>query len=73
MVENYLSRRARGKSKLEQQVNARSNVRAVMSSAGGGKYVMPLEVASKLMQLDIALFGNLRAGPYFLLVEKSEA
>jgi ubiquinone/menaquinone biosynthesis C-methylase UbiE/uncharacterized protein YbaR (Trm112 family) len=68
--ENYLSQRARGKNKLEQQVSARSHVRAAMSSSGGGKYVMPLEAASKVMQLDMTLFGGLRAGPYFLLVEK---
>ena len=71
--ENYLSRQARGKNKLEQQVSARSQVRAAMSSSGGGRYVMPLEAASKVMQLDLTLFGNLRAGPYFLLVEKVQA
>ena len=69
--EGYLSNKARGKNKLEQQVSARSDVRAAMSNSGGGKYVMPLEVASKVMQLDLFLFGNLRAGPYFLLVEKN--
>ena len=69
--ENYLSRKSRGKNKLEQQVSARADVRAAMTRAGGGKYVLPLEAASKVMQLDITLFGNLRAGPYFLLVEKN--
>lgn len=69
--EGYLSNKARGKNKLEQQVSARSDVRAAMSNSGGGKYVMPLEVASKVMKLDLFLFGNLRAGPYFLLVEKN--
>lgn len=68
--ETYLSRQARGKNKLEQQVSARSNVRAAMQTSKGSKYVMPLEAASKVMQLDITLFGDLRAGPYFLLVEK---
>ena len=69
--ENYLSRKSRGKNKLEQQVSARSDVRAAMTRAGGGKYVLPLQAASQVMQLDITLFGNLRAGPYFLLVEKN--
>lgn len=69
--ENYLSKKARGESKLEQQVSARSGVRAAMQTAKGGKYIAPLEAASKVMQLDVSLFGNLRAGPYFLLVEKS--
>lgn len=67
--ENYLSQKARGKNKLEQQVNARTQVRAAMQK--GNKYSVPLEMASKVMQLDIALFGALRAGPYFLLVEKN--
>jgi ubiquinone/menaquinone biosynthesis C-methylase UbiE/uncharacterized protein YbaR (Trm112 family) len=71
--ENYLSRRARGKNKLEQQVSARANVRAAMQTANASKYVLPLELASKVMQLDITLFGGLRAGPYFLLVEKQTA
>jgi ubiquinone/menaquinone biosynthesis C-methylase UbiE/uncharacterized protein YbaR (Trm112 family) len=71
--ENYLSRRARGKNKLEQQANARANVRVALQTANGSKYVLPLELASKVMQLDITLFGNLRAGPYFLLVEKQAA
>ncbi|TAH48330.1 MAG: methyltransferase domain-containing protein [Chloroflexota bacterium] len=67
--ENYLSKKSRGKNKLEQQVNARTQVRAAMQN--GNKYIVPLEMASKVMQLDIALFGDLRAGPYFLLVEKA--
>lgn len=67
--ENYLSNKSRGKNKLEQQVNARTQVRAAMQN--GNKYIVPLEMASKMMQLDIALFGDLRAGPYFLLVEKN--
>lgn len=66
--EGYLSKKTRGETKLAQQVNARTNVRAAMKS--GNKYVVPLEIASRVMQLDIVLFGNLRAGPYFLLVEK---
>ena len=67
--ENYLSKKSRGKNKLEQQVNARTQVRAAMQN--GNKYIVPLEMASKVMQLDIALFGDLRAGPYFLFVEKA--
>ncbi len=67
--ENYLSKKSSGKNKLEQQVNARTQVRAAMQN--GNKYIVPLEMASKVMQLDIALFGDLRAGPYFLLVEKA--
>lgn len=69
--ENYLSQRARGKNKLEQQVSARSHVRAAMQTSNGSKFTLPLEAASKCMQLDITLFGGLRAGPYFLLVEKN--
>lgn len=68
--ENYLSRQARGTNKLEQQVNARATVRATMRTASGGKYTMPLEALSKVMQLDLTLFGGLRAGPYFMLAEK---
>lgn len=67
--EGYLSTRARGGDKLEKQVTARAGVRAAMAK-NGSKYVVPLEIASKLMQLDITLFGDLRAGPYFLLVER---
>lgn len=67
--EGYLSKKARGQTKLEQQVNARASVRATLQT-DGSKYAVPLEAASRLMQLDITLFGGLRAGPYFLLVEK---
>lgn len=67
--EGYLSKKSRGGDKLEKQVTARANVRAQMRT-NGSKYVVPLEIASKAMQLDITLFGDLRAGPYFLLVEK---
>lgn len=68
--EGYFSRRTQGSSKLEQQVSARANVRTAMRTANGTKYTLPLEALSKVMQLDVTLFGNLRAGPYFLLVEK---
>lgn len=68
--EGMLSRRAAGGGKLEQQVTARANVRSAMRASGGGKYTVPLQAMSQVMQLDITLFGNLRAGPYFLLVEK---
>lgn len=68
--ENYYSRRARGKNKLEQQASARSGVRAAMQTTNGNKFTVPLEAASRFMQLDITWFGALRAGPYFLLVEK---
>lgn len=67
--EGYLSKKSNGANKLEQQVNARTGVRTAMKT--NGKYVMPLQIASKVMQLDLTLFGNLRAGPYFLLVEKN--
>ncbi len=69
--ENYLSAQARGKNKLERQVSARSNVRAAMQTAQGSRLLAPLEGASKIMQLDLILFGGLRAGPYFLLAEKT--
>lgn len=68
--ENYMSRQVRGTNKLEQQVNARAGVRATMQTANGGKYTLPLEALSKVMQLDLTLFGGLRAGPYFILAEK---
>jgi len=68
--EGYFSRRTRGDDKLQQQVTARANVRTAMRMADGTKYTVPLEALSKVMQLDLTLFGNLRAGPYFLLVEK---
>ena len=68
--ESYLSGKARGKDKLEQQVNARASVRASMNSPNGSKYTFPLKVLSKVMQLDLILFGGLRAGPYFLLAKK---
>lgn len=68
--EGYASQKARGKNTLEKQANARANIRAQMESRRGGTYVVPLEALSKLMQLDLVLFGHLRAGPYFLLVEK---
>lgn len=66
--EGYLSKKARGKDKLQQQVKARANVRAAMKN--GNRVLVPLRAASRVMQLDITLFGKLRAGPYFLLVEK---
>ncbi len=69
--ENYLSGQARGKNKLERQVNARSDVRATLQTTRGRRLLLPLEIASKIMQLDLILFGGLRAGPYFLLVEKN--
>jgi ubiquinone/menaquinone biosynthesis C-methylase UbiE len=69
--EGYMSKRARGTNVLEQQAHARSQVRASLRTTNGVKYRLPLEAASRLMQLDITLFGKLRAGPYFLLVEKS--
>lgn len=68
--EGYLSRRARGRDKLEQQVNARAGLRAAMGTGRGGRYTVPLEALSKVMQLDLTLFGGLRAGPYFVLAEK---
>lgn len=68
--EGYASRKASGKNTLEKQANARANVRAQMQSSRGGAYGVPLEVLSRLMQLDLVLFGHLRAGPYFILVEK---
>lgn len=66
--EGYLSKKARGQDKLQQQVKARANVRAAMKK--GNRVLLPLRAASRVMQLDITLFGKLRAGPYFLLVEK---
>lgn len=66
--EGYLSKKARGQDTLQKQVNARANVRAAMKN--GNKVLLPLRAASRVMQLDITLFGKLRAGPYFLLVEK---
>ncbi len=69
--EGYFSRKARGANRLEQQVAARAQVRTAMRSANGTKYVAPLEVLTRVMQLDLTLFGKLRAGPYFLLVEKA--
>jgi len=68
--ESYMSGKARGKDKLEQQVNARAIVRASMNSSNGGVYTFPLEALSKVMRLDLILFGGLRAGPYFLLAKK---
>lgn len=72
LAESYLSRRARGRTVVERQADARAKVRAAMTGSGGAKYLLPLEALSKLMQLDLMLFGHLRAGPYFLLVEKVE-
>lgn len=69
--EGYLAQKERGGNKLEQQAKARTNVRAAMRTSAGSKLVVPLEIASKVMQLDVTLFGDLRAGPYFLLVEKA--
>jgi ubiquinone/menaquinone biosynthesis C-methylase UbiE/uncharacterized protein YbaR (Trm112 family) len=68
--ESFVSRRAQGVNTLERQVNARARARAQMNGSALGKYYVPLEVMTKLMSLDLKLFGNLLAGPYFLLVEK---
>lgn len=68
--ESYLSRRARGNGSLERQINARSDVRAALNTDAGSRYEFPLEMLTRIMGLDLTLFGDLRAGPYFLLAEK---
>lgn len=70
LAEGYASRRARGGNMLEQQANARARVRDAMGNGRASRYRAPLGVLSNIMQLDLVLFGRLRAGPYFLLVEK---
>ncbi len=69
--ERVLSRRARGRDTLEQQANARQQVRAILNRRRT-RFYMPLVALTSLMSLDLKLFGHLRAGPYFLLAEKLE-
>jgi len=68
--ERALSRRAAGRDELEQQVTARRQVRATLASPRRARYYAPLVALTGLMSLDLKLFGHLRAGPYFVLVEK---
>ncbi|HEY6042567.1 MAG TPA: methyltransferase type 11, partial [Anaerolineae bacterium] len=68
--ESWLSRGARGKDALERQIAARRQVRANLNSKPRRHYALLLKLMTALMGLDLKLFGRLRAGPYFLLVEK---
>ena len=68
--EQALSRRAAGRDELEQQVIARRQVRATLTSTRRARFYVPLVALSGLMSLDLKLVGHLRAGPYFVLVEK---
>ena len=68
--ESWLSRGARGKDALERQVAARRQVRANLNTRPRMHYALLLKLMTALMGLDLKLFGRLRAGPYFLLVEK---
>ncbi len=69
--ERALSRRAAGHDELEQQVVARQRVRAKLNSNTSARWRAPLNVMTSVMGLDLKLFAHLRAGPYFLLAEKT--
>jgi SAM-dependent methyltransferase len=69
--ERALSSRAAGHDVLEQQVIARQQVRATLKSKRRTGYYALLAALTAIMSLDLKLFGHLRAGPYFVLVEKT--
>lgn len=69
--EGLLSRGAAGGDTLERQAAARREVRAALGPNRRGRYYAPLAVLTALMGIDLKLFGRLRAGPYFLLAEKT--
>jgi hypothetical protein len=66
-----LSRSAPGRDGLERQVAARRQARASRGSSSRLRFYAPLAALTSLMSLDLRLFGHLRAGPYFVLVEKT--
>ena len=68
--EGWLSRRETGSGVLEQQIAARHKVRAGLGPTGHSRFYAPLVLLTALMSLDVKLFGRLRAGPYFALVER---
>lgn len=68
--EALLSRRQKGLNALEREAAARHEVRASLTSAGGKRFYVPLALLTALMSLDLRLFGRLRAGPYFALLER---
>jgi ubiquinone/menaquinone biosynthesis C-methylase UbiE/uncharacterized protein YbaR (Trm112 family) len=69
--ESWLSQREPGRDILEQQAAARHRVRGTLASKGRARLYIPLAIFSALMSLDLKLFGRLRAGPFFVLVERS--
>lgn len=71
LVESLITRGRGGKDILQRQLSARHQVRSNLSSSHRSRYYLPLVVLTALMSLDIKLFGRLRAGPYFVLVERT--
>jgi ubiquinone/menaquinone biosynthesis C-methylase UbiE len=69
--EGLMSRRAAGRDALERQSAARQKVRAALGPNRRVRFYAPLAILTGLMSLDLKLFGRLRAGPYFVLVEKA--
>lgn len=65
---------AKGKatqSASERELAARA--RARVGIARSARYRLVLTVLTKLMKLDLLLFGRLRSGPFFVLVKRTEA
>jgi ubiquinone/menaquinone biosynthesis C-methylase UbiE/uncharacterized protein YbaR (Trm112 family) len=67
--EGFLSKRAKGKNTLERQATARQGVRERLARRDS-RFYAPLAFLTAVEKLDIVLFGRLRAGPYFVVVEK---
>lgn len=64
------SRRARPTHESQGEDAVRSSMRARLSRRGPAYRVMRL--LTELMWLDLALFGRLRAGPYFLVADRED-
>jgi ubiquinone/menaquinone biosynthesis C-methylase UbiE/uncharacterized protein YbaR (Trm112 family) len=69
--ETWASRDESGRDPLEQQLAARHKVREALGSKHRARLYIPLAILTAIMSLDLKLFGRLRAGPYFVMVERN--
>jgi hypothetical protein len=76
LAEHWLSRRAtRRAASAGRTIDADEAARQARSSAkarveGGGLSYLALRAATRLMALDVLLFGRVRSGPFFALLVK---
>lgn len=69
--EGLVSKREPGGDEMERQVSARHKVRSELATSRRGRFYLPLYFLTALMSLDLKWFGRLRAGPYFVLAERT--